>query len=116
MEESMMMDMDMARAPKMMMAGRGGGGYFAESNNGYIPNAEDRKIIKNGSLSVEVADTEKARMEAEAQIAELDGEITNMNSWEVRPGVLSYNFTVRIPSDNLDTAMEALAFLGVKKS
>ncbi len=110
------MDMDMARAPKMMMAGRGGGGYFAETNNGYIPNAENRKIIKNGSISVEVADTEKAREEAEAQIAELDGEITNMNSWEVRPGVLSYNFTVRIPSDKLDEAMEKLAFLGVKKS
>ncbi len=116
MEESMTMDMDMARAPKMMMAGRSGGGYFAETNNGYVPNAEDRKIIKNGSISVEVADTEKARGEAEAQIATLKGEITNMNSWEVRPGVLSYNFTVRVPFDKLDEAMEKLAFLGVKKS
>lgn len=116
MEESVAMDM--AYAPKMMASTRGvgGGGYFAESNNGYIPNAEDRKIVKNGSLSVEVADTEKARNEAEMQIAALDGEITNMNSWEVRPGVLSYNFTVRIPSDNLEEAMEKLAFLGVKKS
>ena len=107
--------MDMARAPKMMMAGRSGG-IMPVMDGGFIPNTEDRKIIKNGSLSVEVANTEKARSEAETQIAELDGTITNMNSWEVRPGVLSYNFTVRIPSDSLDEAMEKLAFLGVKKS
>ena len=116
--ESIMMDSDMAYAPKAMMASRdmGGGGYFEPSNNGYIPNAEDRKIVKNGSLSIEVADTEKAKNEAEIQIEALKGEVTNMNSWEVRPGVLSYNFTVRIPSDSLEEAMEKLAFLGVKKS
>ena len=112
MEQSESMDM---AAPQMMKSARGGG-YFAESNNGYVPNAEDRKIVKNGSISVEVADTEKARNEAEMQIAALKGEVTNMNSWEVRPGVLSYNFTVRIPADKLEEAMEKLAFLGVKKS
>ncbi len=103
-------------APKMMMASRNSAGYISPVDNGYIPNAEDRKIIKNGSLSVEVADTEKARNEAEMQIESLGGEVTNMNSWEVRPGVLSYNFTVRIPSHKLEEAMEKLAFLGVKKS
>jgi hypothetical protein len=108
------MDMEMAYAPKMMSAR--GGGIMPPMMDGYIPNAENRKIVKNGSISVEVADTEEARNDAEAQIKELGGAITNMNSWEVRSGVLSYNFTVRIPSDKLEEAMEKLAFLGVKKS
>jgi hypothetical protein len=108
--------MEMEYSSKMMSARGMGGGGIMPMMDGYIPNAKDRKIIKNGSLSVEVADTEEAREEAEAQIKTLDGEITNMNSWEVRPGVLSYNFTVRVPSNKLEEAMEKLTFLGIKKS
>ncbi len=108
------MNMEMAYAQKMLPVRGMGDGIMP--TDGYIPNAKERKIIKNGSLSVEVADTEKARNEAELQVKSLGGEITNMNSWEVRPGILSYNFTLRIPSDKLEDAMEKLSFLGVKKS
>jgi len=85
-------------------------------NDGFIPNTEDRKIIKNASLEVEVVDTEVAKKDAESWITEVKGSITNLNSWEVRPGVLAYNMTARIPAGELESTMARLTGLGVKKS
>jgi hypothetical protein len=77
---------------------------------------DDRKVIKNASLNIEVDDTEITKDLVEEKVAELGGVITNMNSYEVRTGILSYNMTLRIPSGKLDAALENLASLGVKKS
>lgn len=82
----------------------------------FAPEVEDRKIIRNASLQVEVSDTEVARKLVEQKVAELKGHITNLNSYEVRNGILSYNFTVRIPAEKLETTMDAFTSLGVKKS
>jgi hypothetical protein len=67
-------------------------------------------------LNIEVDDTEITKDLVEEKVAELGGVITNMNSYEVRTGILSYNMTLRIPSGKLDAALENLASLGVKKS
>ena len=110
-EESMeMAAMDMA-APAMMKSGR-----IAHANDGFDPEAADRKIIKNANISLEVGDTEEAKTLAEQEISDLEGSVTNMNSWQVRPGVLGYNLTIRIPSENLETLMENLSKIGVKMS
>lgn len=82
----------------------------------FAPEVEDRKIIRNASLQVEVSDTEIARKLVEQKVAELKGHITNLNSYEVRQGVLSYNFTVRVPSETLEKTLEAFTNMGVKKS
>jgi hypothetical protein len=74
----------------------------------------DRKIIKNGSLTLEVENTETAKMLAESGVKDLGGYITNLNSWEVRPGVLAYNLTTRIPVDKLEIAIVNLTKIGEK--
>lgn len=82
----------------------------------FDPTATERKIIKNANLEIEVEDTEKAKMDAEAETKNKGGSVTNMNSWEVRPGMLAYNLTVRIPAEKFENTIEALTFLGTKKS
>ncbi len=82
----------------------------------FAPEAEERKIVRNASLQIEVSDTESARKEVEAKIAKLKGHVTNLRSREARAGVLSYNITIRIPADNLSKAMDDLISMGVKKS
>lgn len=116
MEESM--EMDMAAAPAMMKT-MGSSRLSIEPPTAYAdfdPDAEERKIIKNANLELEVEDTEKAKIEAEGQIKEFKGSVTNMNSWEIRPGILAYNMTVRLPAEKFEESIEALTFLGVKKS
>lgn len=115
--EEMAMDADMGMAAPMMakMAVRGGMDIMPTVHAEFAPDIADKKIIKNASLNLEVEDTEIARNLIEEKIAELGGGITNMNSHEARPGVLAYNFTLRIPAEKLDTALAQLAGLGVKK-
>jgi len=86
------------------------------ADGGFAPEATNRKVIKEANLDLEVADSEEAKALAEAEVKSLDGFITNMNSWEVRVGVLAYRMTIRVPAEKLDIAMENLAKLGVKKS
>ncbi len=108
-------------SPKMMYS-RGGADFATSSfmppmmENNFVPNAEDRKIVKNASLDLEVADTEGARSQAETIITDAGGAVTNLNSWEVRPNVLAYNLTTRVPSEKLEDTILALTALGVKKS
>lgn len=108
MEESMPM---MAKSRVISMPDFDGG------NNAFaaVPE-EERKVIKNASLNIEADDTEITKGLVEEKVAELDGVITNMSSYEVRAGILAYNMTLRIPSDKLDSALENIASLGVKKS
>lgn len=90
---------------------------FKGGNNAYAAvETEDRKVIKNASLNIETDDTEITKGLVEEKVEELAGVVTNMNSHEVRTGVLAYNMTLRIPSKNLDKALANIASLGVKKS
>ena len=107
---------------KTMSAGRGMSDSVANvmmppvHANDFAPETSDRKIVKNASLQVEVADTEVARKQVEQKIAALRGHVTNLNSREIRSGILSYNMTIRVPAENLNKTMEGLITLGVKKS
>jgi len=82
----------------------------------FDPEEKDKKIIKNASLTLEVENTEDSKKMVEEEIQKLKGSITNLDSWEVRPEVLAYRFTIRIPTEKLDIAIENLNKLGVKKS
>ena len=77
---------------------------------------EINQNIKNGNLSLQVGDTEEAKTLAENEVKNLEGSVTNMNSWQVRPGVLGYNMTIRIPAGNLETLLENLGKIGSRMS
>lgn len=81
-----------------------------------IAPGEEQKLVKNASLTVEVEDTKIARSKVEATIKEIGGLVFNSNSWEVRPGVLQENLTLRIPAEKLDATMNQFSELGIKKS
>lgn len=123
-EESMEMAYDMAdsvAAPRMakmaFTRGIGGGGIVPQAMaDGFDPESEDKKVVKNGSLNIEVEETEAGRALAEAEVSAVDGAVSHLNSWEVRTGVLAYSMTVRVPADKLEVLVENLAKLGVKKS
>lgn len=84
---------------------------------GFDPsNLDDRKIVKNGSLQLEVEDTEESLSLVEAELAQQEAFITHQNSWEVRRGTLAYNLTIRVPAENLEILSENLEQLGLKKS
>ncbi len=84
---------------------------------GFDPEAlSDRKIIKNGSLQLEVEDTEESLAMVDAELLTQKAYVTHQNSWEVRPGTLAYNLTIRVPAEKLETLSANLEKLGVKKS
>ncbi len=119
----MMADMEesISRAPQMTsMAkasyGRGRGIMSPPMSDEFDPGADERKIIRNANLTVEVKDTENARTQTENILKSLEGAITHLNSWETRPGILSYNMTLRVPAEKLDDAIRQLVELGIKKS
>jgi len=77
---------------------------------------EDRKIIRNGSLQLEVEDTEESLAIIEAELFSQQAYITHQDSWEVRRGTLAYNLTIRVPAEKLDVLSENLEKIGLKKS
>lgn len=77
---------------------------------------EEQKLVKNASLSIEVEDTKSARASVESTVKEIGGLVFNSNSWEVRPGVLQENLTLRIPAEKLEASMNQFSELGTKKS
>lgn len=104
-------------APQAKMVARDEGmNIVSPAYADFDPEATERKIIKNGSLELEVEDTQNAKKEAEDQIQDLGGSITHSNSWEIRPNILAYNMTLRVPSEKFEEAIEKLSFLGIKKS
>ncbi len=116
-EESMEMAIMADTAPQARMMKSMGSAIrppIAEADDGFDPETTERKIIKNGNLSLEVENTEESRTLAEKEIENLKGSVTNMNSWQVRPGVLGYNLTVRVPSENLEKLITNLAKIGTK--
>jgi hypothetical protein len=89
---------------------------IAQADDGVAPEVTDRKIVKNASLNLEVSDTEESKILAEAEVKTLKGFVTNQNSWEVRPRILAYNMTVRVPAENLEKLIKNLEKIGIKKS
>ncbi len=71
----------------------------------------ERKLIKNGDISLEVTDLEKTQNAVENWVKQFGGYISNSNN-----GEKSSNYTVRIPSEKFDEAMTAAGNLGTLKN
>ena len=121
MNESMELDMAYSESPSMASRAK-----MAMSDAIMPPNADaqgfdpsdlaDRKIVKNGTLQLEVENTEESLGIVEAELVTQEAYITHQNSWEVRRGTLAYNVTIRVPAENLEILSENLEKLGLKKS
>lgn len=71
----------------------------------------ERKLIRNGNITVEVSDLQKASASIDSWVKEFGGYISNSNA-----GESSVSFTVRIPAEKFDTAMDSYGSLGKVKN
>lgn len=71
----------------------------------------ERKLIKNGDISLEVTDLEKTQNAVENWVKQFGGYISNSNN-----GEKSSSYTVRIPAEKFDEAMNAVGNLGIVKN
>jgi uncharacterized coiled-coil protein SlyX len=74
----------------------------------------DRSIIKTSSLTVRVKNVEKSIIQAQDLASQFEGRIDDSSQYK-NPGSedsLSANLTIRVPSANLEKALEAFKDLG----
>lgn len=119
-EESAPMYADSVAAPriamskKMMAASNSVERNFSGNANGSGATVEtgvERKLIRNGDISIEVSDLEKTQAAIENWVKEFGGYISGSNN-----GEKSASYTVRIPSEKFDSAMDAVGSLGTLKN
>ncbi|MFQ6001812.1 MAG: DUF4349 domain-containing protein [Anaerolineae bacterium] len=67
------------------------------------PAAEERLIVKTGSISLLVENTEEALARIEALALELGGYVVESNSWRVNEQ-LHATITIRVPAESFDEA------------
>lgn len=108
--------MDMAAPMPSRSMGRIAGGIMPDvyAEDGFDQDAEARKIVKNGHLRLEVADTAESKTLVEKEVEALAGQVTQSNSWQVRNGILGYNLTIRIPAESFETLIGNLIKIGTK--
>jgi len=72
-----------------------------------VPPAEERLIVRTGSISLLVEDTEESLAKIEALASELGGYVTDSNSWKVNEQ-LHATITIRVPAESFDEARKRL--------
>jgi len=73
-----------------------------------------RKIVKNGSLSLLVKKAEEVASDIRALAARLNGFISDSRIYETSAGIKSGSVTLRIPADRFDEALTEIKKLAVK--
>ncbi len=76
----------------------------------------DKKIIKNGSLSLVVKNTEKSLGEIESIARNFEGFIENSNIYEISDGEKTGSVSLRVPSKNFSETLNALKKIAIKVS
>ncbi len=74
----------------------------------------DKKIIKNGDLSLYVKDAEESVKRIKALAGNLGGFVSSSNIYESSAGVKSGNITIRIPVDKFERAINNVKELAVE--
>ena len=118
-EESAPMYADSVAAPRLAMSKKmAATSNSAERNfsgsangSGAAETGVERKLIRNGDISLEVSELEKTQAAIEDWVKEFGGYISSSNN-----GEKSSSYTVRIPSEKFDSAMDAVGALGTLKN
>jgi hypothetical protein len=77
---------------------------------------DDRKIIRNGSLTLEVDSFDATQKQVEQAAQELGGYVGDVNREKLANGKIHGTITVRVPADKFDAAVERLRALGDLKN
>ncbi len=73
-----------------------------------------RKVVKNGSLSLLVGQAEDVAEKIQGVAASLGGFVTSSNIYEVSSGIKSGIVTIRVPASRFDEAIAGIKKLAVK--
>jgi len=108
-----------ARTPAVSDGGPGGraamlqGGVPAPvSPTAAVPVPTARKVVRNGNLSVEVADLAAALAAVKTETAAAGGYVTNETQGRDEYGIRQGSITCRIPADTLDQTLAKFQALG----
>lgn len=77
-------------------------------------NVEDRKITKNGSLSLIVEDADIVADDIQSLAERLGGFVSNVNIYEVSADTKSGSINIRVPADKFDDAIGEIKKLAIK--
>lgn len=103
----------MAPAPSGFTVGRSSETDYYSTDGAGAEDAVDRKIVRTGSMSMEVEDIIKAQTEIADIAVQYDGYVvsSNLNAAKENPrGFISF----RVPAEKFDTALAKLRQLAVK--
>lgn len=103
----------LAMSKKMMATSNSVERNFSANANdsAAVETGVERKLIRNGDISIEVSDLAKTQVAVEDWVKEFGGYISSSNN-----GEKSSSYTVRIPSEKFDSAMDAAGALGTLKN
>ena len=99
-----------APPPQALMAGAGGGS--APQAPSGVPVPASRKVVRNGTLTIEVADLVKALAAVRADTIAAGGHITNESQGRDQYNVRQGSITCRVPAEKLDATIEKFQALG----
>ncbi len=74
----------------------------------------DKKVIKNGSLSLMVKNADDSIVKINSIVEQNGGFVENSNVYEISEGIKSGSVTIRVPSKNFDQVMGAVKAIAVK--
>lgn len=80
------------------------------ASSGSPADLQERKLVKTGSVTLEVESLSAADSAIEKWCASFDGYISDSSSWQTNA-----NYTVKIPSGRFDEAMKTAGNLGILK-
>jgi hypothetical protein len=72
----------------------------------------DRKLIRNGEMTIEVKSVEAARISLEQIVRSIGGETTNTTERQNEYGARTASITWLVPAERLDSAINAVRALG----
>lgn len=104
-----------AMANERMMMANDSAPMMMKSAAGFPMNSA-QKVTKSYNLSIEVKSTDKIKSFIDSEIVKVEGVVDNFNSYLYSGNDLAYNYSLRIPSKNIEESIKYFKTLGIIKS
>ena len=100
---------DFVATPRLMATNMSNGGVAKSYNS-------TSKIIKSYALTIEVNDSNDIYLKVENEINNLNASIIRFNSYNYFKNELSYDFTIKVPTNEIQNAINYFKTLGIVKN
>ena len=100
---------DFVATPRLMATNMNNGGVAKSYNS-------TSKIIKSYALTIEVNDSNDIYLKVENEINNLNASIIRFNSYNYFENELAYDFTIKVPTNEIQNAINYFKTLGIVKN